>query len=62
MALTKVFSLREGRVLEFRASASNVFNRPQYTTIDTIVNSPTYGQVIAVGQMREILLTANFRF
>jgi hypothetical protein len=62
MALTKVFSLREGRVLEFRASASNVFNRPQYTAIDTVVNSPTYGRVIAVGQMRQIQLTSNFRF
>jgi hypothetical protein len=62
MAFTKVFALNEGRVLEFRASASNVFNRPQYTSIDTVVNSPTYGRVIAVGQMRQIQLTANFRF
>jgi trimeric autotransporter adhesin len=62
MALTKVFAMREGRVLEFRASASNVFNRPQYSSIDTTLNSPTFGQVTAVGSMRTIQLTARLRF
>ncbi len=62
MALTKVVPLKENRMLEFRASASNVFNRPQFTAIDTIVNSPSYGRVTAVGAMRTILLTARFRF
>jgi trimeric autotransporter adhesin len=62
MALTKVFPMQEGRNLEFRASASNVFNRPQYSSIDTTVNSPTFGQVISVGAMRTITLTARFRF
>ncbi len=62
MAITKVVPLKENRTLEFRASASNVFNRPQFTTIDTIVTSPSYGRVTAVGAMRTILLTARFRF
>jgi hypothetical protein len=62
MALTKVVPLKENRTLEFRASASNVFNRPQFTTIDSIVNSPSYGRVTAVGAMRTILLTVRFRF
>jgi len=62
MALTKVVPLKENRTLEFRASASNVFNRPQFTAIDTIVNSPSYGRVTQVGPMRTILLTARFRF
>ncbi len=62
MAITKVVPLKENRMLEFRASASNVFNRPQFTTIDTIVTSPSYGRVTAVGAMRTILLTARFRF
>lgn len=62
MAITKVFPLKEARVLEFRAQASNVFNMPQYTTIDTMVTSPTFGRVTAVGAMRQITLTSRFRF
>ena len=62
MALTKVVHFKENRTLELRASASNVFNRPQFTSIDTLVTSPSYGRVTAVGAMRTILLTARFRF
>jgi len=62
MAFTKVFPLRESKMLEFRAQLSNVFNTPQYASIDTVVNSPTYGRVVAVSAMRTMLLTARLRF
>jgi hypothetical protein len=62
MAVTKMFPLKESRVLEFRAQATNVFNTPHYTTIDTVVNSPTFGRVTAAGAMRQITLTWRFRF
>jgi len=62
MAITKVIPMRENRMLEFRMQASNVLNHPQYTTIDTTVNSPTFGQVIAVGAMRTLQFTARLRF
>ena len=62
MAFTKIFPLSESRTLEFRGQFSNIFNTPQFATIDTIVNSPTYGRVISVGAMRSLLLTARFRF
>lgn len=62
MAFTKIFPLKESRVLEFRAQATNVFNTPQFTSIDTVVNSPTFGRVVAVGAMRAIQLTSRFRF
>jgi hypothetical protein len=62
MAFTKIFPLKESRVLEFRAQATNIFNIPQYTGIDTVVNSPTFGRVTAVGGMRAIQLTSRFRF
>jgi hypothetical protein len=62
MAMTKEFPLKESRMLEVRASATNVFNRPQFTSIDTIVNSPTFGRVISAGAMRALLMTARFRF
>ena len=62
MAFTKIFPLKESRVLEFRAQATNIFNIPQYTGIDSVVNSPTFGRVTAVGAMRAIQLTSRFRF
>ena len=62
MAFTKIFPIRESRSLEFRAQFSNIFNTPQYVSIDTVVNSPTYGRVISVGAMRSLQLTARFRF
>jgi trimeric autotransporter adhesin len=62
MAMTKVFPLKESRMFEVRMSATNVFNHPVYTSIDTVVNSPTFGRVTAVGAMRSVLMTARFRF
>ena len=62
MAFTKVIPLGDVRVLELRAQATNVFNTPQFTSIDTIVNSPSFGQVISVGSMRRIQMQARFRF
>jgi trimeric autotransporter adhesin len=62
MALTKVIPLQESRFLEFRAQATNVFNIPNYSSIDTAFNSPTFGRVTAVGAMRQITMTARFRF
>ena len=62
MAMTKELPMKENRSLEVRAAATNVFNTPQYTSIDTTLNSPTFGQVIGVGAMRAIQLTARFRF
>ena len=62
LAITKIFPMQEGRLLELRASASNVINHPQYSSIDTTLNSPTFGHVLGVGSMRTVQLTARFRF
>jgi len=62
MAFTKVISLKESRVLEFRAQATNIFNTPNYASIDSNLNSPTFGRVTAVGGMRQFTMTARFRF
>ena len=62
MAFTKVIPFNEGRVLEFRAQATNIFNLPNYSSIDTSVISPTFGRVTSVGAMRRITMTARFRF
>lgn len=62
MAFTKVVPLKEARVLELRAQATNIFNIPNYTNIDTSVTSPTFGRVTAVGAMRQFTFTSRFRF
>jgi trimeric autotransporter adhesin len=62
MAFTKVVPLGDVRVLEFRAQATNIFNTPQFTAIDTNVNSPTFGQVVSAGAMRRFQMQARFRF
>jgi hypothetical protein len=62
MAFTKVIPINESRVLEFRVQATNIFNIPNYSSIDTTFNSPTFGRVTAVGGMRQITMTARFRF
>ena len=62
MAMTKVIPLGEARMLEVRAQASNVFNTPQFTVIDTTVNSPSFGRVTAASNMRQIQLAMRYRF
>jgi hypothetical protein len=62
MSLSKNFQLKDNMGFEVRADASNIFNTPQFTTIDTTVNSPTYGQVIGVGAQRKINLSVRYRF
>jgi trimeric autotransporter adhesin len=62
MALSKTFQFKDTMGLEIRAEATNVFNTPQFTLIDTVVNSPTYGQVIGVGSTRRVQLSARYRF
>ncbi len=62
MAFTKIVPLKESRTLEFRAQATNIFNIPNYSSIDTSVTSPTFGRVTAVGAMRQFTMTARFRF
>ena len=62
MAMTKLIPLKETRTLELRFSTTNVFNHPVYSSIDTVLNSPTFGRVISVSAMRAALVTARFRF
>jgi len=40
MSFGKTFTLIEGKTFDFRMTAANVLNHANYTTIDTIVNSP----------------------
>jgi hypothetical protein len=62
LALSKTMQMGDTRSLEFRATLSNAFNTVQYSGVDTNVASPTFGQVISVGQMRSFQFTSRFRF
>jgi hypothetical protein len=62
MSLSKTFPMKDMMGFEVRADANNIFNTPQFTGIDTVVNSPTFGRVISVGAMRTITLSMRYRF
>jgi len=62
MAFSKSIQVKEMQSLELRASATNIFNHANFAAIDTTFGSPTFGQVISVGSMRKMQLTARYRF
>jgi hypothetical protein len=62
MALSKTIPVRETQSLELRLSANNAFNHPNFTSIDTTLGSPTFGQVVAAGAMRTAQITMRYRF
>jgi len=62
VAFTKVVPVTDTQVVELRAQASNIFNTPQFSAIDAIVNSPSFGRVTAVASMRKFQMSARYRF
>jgi hypothetical protein len=62
MSLNKTIQIKEFRALDLRISANNVFNNVRFTTINTVVNSFTFGEVTGTGGMRRVTMTARFRF
>ena len=61
-SINKVIRLGETQALELRAQVNNIFNTPQFTSIDTTVNSPSFGRVLNVGSMRKVTFVARYRF
>ena len=62
MTLNKTFQIKEFRALDLRFSANNVFNNVHLTSINTVVNSFTFGEVTGTGSMRRVTMQARFRF
>jgi hypothetical protein len=62
LGLTRNITFDQTRGLSIQLLASNVFNTVQFASIDTVVNSPTFGQVTAVRPMRRFQLLFRFRF
>jgi hypothetical protein len=61
-ALMKTVAIPGTRGLAVRLQANNVLNRPQFSTIDTVVNSPTFGRVVGVRPMRSLQIVARVMF
>jgi hypothetical protein len=53
---------RSNRGVGIQLNASNLLNTANYRAIDTVVNSPTFGQVTSVSPMRTMQLNVRFRF
>jgi hypothetical protein len=62
MSLNKTITIKESRALDLRITANNVFNTVHFTTVNTVVNSSTYGEVTGTGGMRRVTMQARFRF
>jgi hypothetical protein len=60
--LTKNINLGTTRGLSIQVLANNVFNTVQFASIDTVVNSRTFGYVTGVRPMRRLQLLFRFRF
>ncbi len=50
------------RAVTLQLNATNLLNMVNYATVDTVVNSPTFGQVLSVRPMRSMQFTLRFRF
>jgi len=62
MSINKSITIRESRALELRLQGNNIFNTAYFSSINTVVNSLTFGQVTGVGNMRRVTMLARFRF
>jgi len=50
------------QVLSLRLETTNLLNSVRFGAIDSAVNSPTFGEVIAIRPMRTLQFNARFRF
>jgi hypothetical protein len=60
--LTRDVALSQSRSLSVQIRASNLLNLVNYQAVDTVVNSPTFGQVTSVRPLRSTQLNVRFRF
>jgi hypothetical protein len=60
--LSRDLRFSRNRVVTIQWNANNLLNMVNYAAIDTVVNSPTFGQVLTVRPMRSMTATVRFRF
>jgi hypothetical protein len=54
--------VRDRYNFHFQAQVTNLLNTPQFTDIDTKLNSRSYGQITGVAPMRTIQLGLRYSF
>ena len=54
--------LARNRTISVQLNATNLLNLVNYQAIDSVVNSPTFGQIISVRPMRSVQLNLRFRY
>ena len=60
--LTRDVRLGGNRSVTLQINATNLLNTVQWSSIDTSVNSPTFGQVLSAKPMRTVTVSARLRF
>jgi hypothetical protein len=60
--LTRDVALSQTRSLSINVNANNLLNTVNFASIDTNVNSPTFGEVLAVNARRSVRVNLRFRF
>jgi hypothetical protein len=54
--------MARNRSISVQLNATNLLNLVNYQGIDSVVNSPTFGQIISVRPMRSVQLSLRFRY
>lgn len=62
MSMSKSIRYAGNRSIALRIQANNVLNMPQWGSIDTVVNSPTFGRVVSMRGMRSVQIIARLSF
>lgn len=60
--LSRDIRLGGTRTLSLQLNANNLLNFVNYANVDTVVNSPTFGQVTSVRAMRSMTFNLRFRY
>jgi hypothetical protein len=60
--LSRDVTLSGTRTLTVQWRASNLLNQINYGSVDTVVNSPSFGQITSVRSMRSMQLVLRFRY
>lgn len=62
LSLARNITLAERKTMEIRIDANNFLNHVNYSNVDTVLNSQTYGLATSAGSMRTLSATMRFRF
>ena len=62
VSLSRTVPLGDTRSFEARVTAANALNIVSFSGIDTVLNSPTFGQVTGASTMRTLSVFARYRF